>query len=145
MIGTNPARKFQYLGCSGALVPDITTKQVPMMSKSQLVTLSAGGNDAHLATILNYCVYGWSTLWFSAYTCDGELTSAQNAIDDPQYTKDLNDLMTAVSAQLLDKNSRIYWVAYEPFFDTSTNECDSVTWMFARNIPFRQYLTLDRR
>lgn len=143
MIGTNPNRKFQYLGCSGAKVPDITTKQVPKMGTSQVVTISAGGNDAHLATILNYCIYQWATWW--PWTCNGELKSAENAINADQYTKDLQDLMTAVKPKLQNENSRIYWVGYEQFWDTSTNECDSVTWAFTRNWGFREYLTQDRR
>ena len=57
MIGINPDCKFQYFGCPGVLISDIRDKQVPKINKAQLVTISAGGNDAHLAAILNYCVY----------------------------------------------------------------------------------------
>ena len=54
LMGYNPNRKFQYLGCSGALVPEIIKNQVPLLKSPQIVTISAGGNDAELATILNY-------------------------------------------------------------------------------------------
>ena len=52
---------FQYLGYSGALTDKIKEKQVPKMQKSQAVLISAGGNDAHLGVILNYCVFQWET------------------------------------------------------------------------------------
>lgn len=57
MFGVNPNRHFQYLGCSGALVNDIRDRQIFKMQKSEVVPPSAGGNDANLANILNYCVY----------------------------------------------------------------------------------------
>ena len=145
MIGINPDRKFQYFGCSGALVSDIRDKQVPKMNKAQLVTISAGGNDAHLATILNYCVYQWSTIWFLWWSCEGELKKAKDAIDDQEYTEDLKNLLDAIVPKLLDKDSRIYWVGYERFWDTTTTECDSVTWSFTKNFGYREYLTQDRR
>ena len=143
MIGVNPNRVFEYLGCSGAKVPDIRDKQVPKMSNSQLVTLSAGGNDANFVTILNYCVYQWATSWF--WTCDGQLTSAMNTINADEYTNDLKSLIGALSQKLQNGNSRIYWIAYARFWDVTTNECDSVTWAFTRNYGFRQYLTQARR
>ncbi len=37
----------------GALVPSTKNDQVPKMSNAQLVTVSAGGNDADFAAILN--------------------------------------------------------------------------------------------
>ena len=143
MIGVNPSRNFQYFGCSGALVNDVKSKQVPKMQQSQLVTLSAGGNDAHLATILNYCIYQWAVGWF--WTCDGEITSANDTINSEQYTQDMKDLMSAITPKLDGSNARIYWTGYERFWDDTTNTCDGVTWSFTRTIGFRQYLTQDRR
>ena len=143
MIGINPNRVFQYLGCSGALVPAIRDNQVPKMSNSQLVTLSAGGNDANIATILNYCVYQWSTWWF--WSCDGELAKANTTIAAQQYTDDLTSLIQAIAAKLQDSSSRVYWIAYTRPWNTTSNDCDSVTWAFTRNLGFRQYLTQARR
>ena len=143
MIGINPSRKFQYLGCSGAQVGDIQSKQVAKMQSSQLVTLSAGGNDANLATILNYCIYQWATWWWP--TCDGQLSSANETINDAKYTTGLTNLINAITPKLQGSNARVYWVGYPRFFDTTTNECDSVTWAFTRNYLNRQYLTQDRR
>ncbi|KAL8725891.1 MAG: hypothetical protein Q9181_006251, partial [Wetmoreana brouardii] len=62
MTAENNQRHFEYLGCSGALTDAIKDKQVPKMQKSQAVLLSAGGNDAHLSTILNYCVTRFNDL-----------------------------------------------------------------------------------
>ena len=143
MIGVNPSRKFQYLGCSGALVPSIKNDQVPKMSNAQLVTLSAGGNDANFATILNYCVFQWAAWW--PWTCSGQLASANTTINSQSYTDDLNSLIGAIQPKLQGVNSRIYWVGYDRFWDTTTNECDSVTWSFTRNYGFRQFLTQDLR
>ncbi|KAI9871960.1 MAG: hypothetical protein M1830_002216 [Pleopsidium flavum] len=42
-------------------------------------------------------------------------------------------------------SNRMFWVGYTKFFDTSTKDCDAVTWSFSREVGFRQYLTQDRR
>lgn len=144
-IAENNQRHFQYLGCSGALTSAIKDKQVPKMQMSQAVLLSAGGNDAHLSTILNYCVYQWSTLWFWFWSCDGELDKAENEIKSDSYFKGMTDMLTAIEGKLANANSRIYWAGYIRFFDTSTNECDQATWAFTTNYFFRQYLTQPRR
>ncbi|KAL8706772.1 MAG: hypothetical protein Q9201_000198 [Fulgogasparrea decipioides] len=143
MIAENNQRHFQYLGCSGALTDAIKDKQVPKMQKSQAVLLSAGGNDAHLSTILNYCVYQWSAIWF--WSCDGELNKAENEVNSDSYFKRMTDMLRAIESKLTDANSRIYWAGYMRFFDTSTDECDKVTWAFTSKIGFRQYLTRSRR
>ena len=139
----NAQRHFQYLGCSGALVGQIKDKQVPKMQQSQAVIVSAGGNDAHLSVILNYCVYQWSTQWF--WTCDGELDSAENEVNSDSYFTGMKDLLTAIEAKLVDFNSRIYWPGYIKFFDDTSKDCDEVTWAFTRNLGFREYLTQARR
>ncbi|KAL8634971.1 MAG: hypothetical protein Q9228_007490, partial [Teloschistes exilis] len=92
MIGENSDRHFQYLGCSAALTDAIRDKQVPKMQQSQAVLLSAGGNDAHLSTLLNYCVYQWSAIW--PWTCDGELSKAEAGVNSDNYLKS----MTAISS-----------------------------------------------
>lgn len=143
MIGINPNRNFQYYGCSGALVANVTSKQVPKMQQSQLVTLSAGGNDAQLATILNYCVYQWSAM--GGETCDEKLTSAENTIDSDQYTQDMKDLMAAIIPKLDGSYARIYWTGYERFWDDTTDTCDTVTWSFIYNLGSREFLRQDRR
>ena len=113
------------------------------MQQSQAVTLTAGGNDAHLSTLLNYCVYQWATGWF--WSCDGELDKAEKEVQSDDYIKDMKDLLTAVEGKLVDGNSRIYYAGYMKFFDTTTKDCDSVTWAFSRNYLFRQFLTQARR
>ena len=143
MFGENAQRHFQYLGCSGALTDAIKNDQVPKMQTSQAVLVSAGGNDAHLATILNYCVYQWSSKWF--WTCDGELDSGESEVRSDSYLKSMTDMLKAMEGKLADANSRIYYAGYMRFFDSSTKDCDAVTWAFSRNYGFRQYLTQARR
>lgn len=143
MMAENNQRHFQYLGCSGALTGAIKDKQVPKMQLSQAVVLSAGGNDAHLATILNYCVYQWSSSW--PWSCDGELDKAVNEVKSDGYFKGMTDMLTAIEGKLIGVNSRIYWAGYMRFFDTSTNECDGVTWAFSTRYFFREYLRQPRR
>ena len=60
-LGVQPTRKFQYLGCSGAVASSVLSDQVPFLKSPQMVTLSVGGNDADFAAVLNWCVHQWFT------------------------------------------------------------------------------------
>jgi hypothetical protein len=142
-MGDNARRHFQYLACSGATAPEILSKQVPKMQKSHLVTLHAGGNDAHLATILNYCVYQWATFW--GWSCSGELQSAADEINSQGFSDNLKALLSGIDANLIDDHSRVYWIGYEKFWNADTPACDKVTWSFSGNIGFRQFLTQANR
>lgn len=104
-------RHLQYLACSGAKVPDIIKNQVSKLKSPQMVTLTAGGNNADLLTILNYCVYMWLTQWW--WTCDwynSVLSSSRDLVNDKQYSQNLKDLLTAIKPKLQGPNSRIFWV-----------------------------------
>ncbi|KAL8745031.1 MAG: hypothetical protein Q9184_007924, partial [Pyrenodesmia sp. 2 TL-2023] len=125
MFGVNPNRHFQYLGCSGALVNDIRDLQIFKMQKSEVVLLSAGGNDANLANILNYCVYQWAA--WPWWTCAQELETGESKIFSEDYVIDLTLLLQEVERKLASPNSRIYWTGYAQFFDDTTGDCDDVT------------------
>lgn len=45
-LGGAENHTFQYLACSGATSPGILTNQVSQLDSPQMVTVSAGGNDA---------------------------------------------------------------------------------------------------
>jgi lysophospholipase L1-like esterase len=141
-LGANPNRKFQYLGCSGALVSDVLQKQVPKLNSPQLVTVSAGGNDADLSTILNYCVYQWAAFRF--WSCERILSDAKNKIESADFSKNIDNLLGAIKGKLRDNDSRIYYTGYSKFWDTTDTACDKVSWSIARLSGY-QYLTQDRR
>ncbi|KAL8881429.1 MAG: hypothetical protein Q9198_001372 [Flavoplaca austrocitrina] len=143
MLGTNPIRHFQYLGCSGALIDDIKNNQVPKMQRSKAVLLSAGGNDAHLAVILNYCVYQWASKFY--LSCDPHLDSGESEVKSDGYINSLKSLLQAVEAKLANDASRIYWAGYMKFFDDTSADCDEVTWAFSYQYTTRQFLTQARR
>ncbi|KAL8893978.1 MAG: hypothetical protein Q9192_004737 [Flavoplaca navasiana] len=143
MMGINPLRHFQYLGCSGALIDDIKNDQVPKMQRSKAVLLSAGGNDAHLAVILNYCVYQWASKFY--LSCDPHLDSGESEVKSDGYVNSLKSLLQAVEAKLANDASRIYWAGYMKFFDDTSADCDEVTWAFSYQYTTRQFLTQARR
>ncbi|WYZ39563.1 hypothetical protein EsH8_III_001477 [Colletotrichum jinshuiense] len=143
MLGDNSLRRIQHLACSGAKADDVLKRQIPKLKPSQLIMLSIGGNDAHLSSILNYCVYQWSLAW--TWTCAKELEAAHKDIDSKEFFDNLGDIMELAKGKLIDKNSRIIWTGYERFFNADTKECDKVTWGFIYKFGFREYLTQARR
>jgi len=113
-LGVQPARKFQYLGCSGATASNVLADQVPLLKSPQMVTLSAGGNDADFATVLNYCVYQWMVVFW--YSCDNALQDTQDKINSAAYTTDLTNLISAIKGRMKHPSNRIYWVGYGKYF-----------------------------
>lgn len=122
-LGVQPARKFQYLGCSGALAPNILKDQVPLLKSPQLVTLSAGGNDAELASILNWCIYQWRapSIWDS---CDNVLKHSRDTVNKDTYTKDLTDLINGIKGKMRNPSNRIYWIGYAKFWGKICSRLD---------------------
>ncbi|KAF8248759.1 SGNH hydrolase [Wilcoxina mikolae CBS 423.85] len=141
-LETNPSRKFQFLGCSGALIIDVLSKQVPLLDRPQVVTVSAGGNDADLSTILNYCIYQWAA--YDSWTCERVLAESRNKTESVEFAKNIDDLLVGIKERLRDEDSRIYYTGYSKFWDATDTACDNVTWSFTRLSGY-QYLTQDRR
>ena len=141
-LGDPKGRDFKYNACSGAVTTDVKS-QINGLDGLQMATLSIGGNDANLKEILHACIYQWNK--DPQLDCDKTLSESQKTIDDPQFSKNLDDVLNALKGVMADANAKIYWTGYSHFWDTSTNECDKVTWAFKYNIGNRQYLTQDRR
>lgn len=142
-LGDSNGRDFKYYACSGAVTTDVKNKQIPGLSGLQMATLSIGGNDANLKDILHACIYQWNK--DPQLDCDKTLADSQNTINDPKFSQNLDDVLNALRGAMADSNAKIYWTGYSHFWDTSTDECDKVTWAFKYNIGNRQYLTKDRR
>ena len=107
-------RKFQYLGCSGATASNILKDQVELLKDPQMVTLSAGGNDAMLSNVLNSCVFQWFTSILN--DCDKTLQRAKDTNNGETFSKDLTALANGIQGKMSHPHRRIYWVAYAKFF-----------------------------
>ena len=125
-MGDNRTRKFQFFACSGATSTDVLTKQVPQVDDGiQMITVSAGGNDADFTTILNNCIYKfWTTK-----SCDETISDAQSYITSPTFTQNIQDLVDSLKVKL-GEHGRIYYVGYAPFFNADSSICDNVTWRY---------------
>lgn len=120
------SRDFQFLACSGAVSSQILETQVPQIADGvQVVTVTAGGNDADFSKILVDCVYGFRL----DSTCEDRLTDAGNLIQSEEFRNSIDALISATLPKL-DENGRIYYVGYAPFFDAQSTQCNDVSWDF---------------
>ena len=144
-LGDPNGRKFQYFACSGAKTPDVTNSQIPSLEGGiNMATLTIGGNDGDmLSNILAACVYDWNK--DPKLDCDKSLDDAQKIINSPLYVSNFDDLINKLKLKMANFESKIFWTGYSHFWDTSTDECDKVTWSFWYNIGLYQYLTQARR
>jgi hypothetical protein len=136
---------FEFIACSGATSEDVLKKQVPQLSSGyDLITLSAGGNDVGLASVLNACIFQWSG--GDDQNCDNQLQATQNLIKNT-LPKNLDNLLNSLKGKL-SSSSKVYQTGYAKFFDTSDAQCNGVTWSFwYANLGSwqKQYLTQARR
>ncbi|KAH9864717.1 hypothetical protein J1614_010653 [Plenodomus biglobosus] len=126
-LGTG-TRDFQFLACSGYTSNQIKDEQVSKLKdgSQQLITLSSGGNDVYLSSILNACVYQVSVLTDANKKCQEALDKASETID-----KELGDWLDSLYSALktkLSADGKIYVTGYSQFWNSETARCDEVSW-----------------
>lgn len=142
----DPNRTHQSFACSGANSNEILAKQVPALYDNlHLITISAGGNDIGLTTILSNCIYQFYMAEEDA--CRKAIKEAQEKIsNDTQLYQNITKLIDASKPYLNSTHGLIYVTGYARFFGTEDNICDSVTWAVWRDVErSKQYLKLEMR
>ncbi|KAL9572343.1 hypothetical protein ACKAV7_003544 [Fusarium commune] len=154
-IGDHSGRKFQFLSCSGAVTTDVLEKQIPHLDNNQdAITLSIGGNDVGLVSLLNSCIfqmgvltplqaaeakviaevdkqYAWAKGWdwdSLSRGCVGQIQHTRALMRGQDFSKNLDQVLTAAKKKLA-KGARIYVTGYAKFFaEDLSPDCDKVTW-----------------
>jgi hypothetical protein len=122
MGGTS--RDFQFLACSGATSQEILFDQIPQISDGvQVITMTAGDNDAGFSDILIDCVFGVNP----ESECDILLSDARNLMQSDVFRSNIASLLSAAISKL-GENGRVYYAGYAPFFDTTSTQCNDVSW-----------------
>ncbi|KAE9977706.1 hypothetical protein EG327_007646 [Venturia inaequalis] len=153
-LGDNPNRKFTYWACSGHTIDLITNHrflndprnsgQVNSLGEGSqdVITISAGGNDAEFGTILDHCIFGWTNP--PTRYCDSTLRKSQLNIRT-RIPAALDDLLTKAKTKLTSRG-RIYITGYAQFFNSETTQCNGVSWNYWYDSrSYWQYLTQQRR
>lgn len=89
---------FTFLACSGAKTPAITDQANSLSGDQQMITISAGGNDAGLVEVLNDCVYKFKGPASGDY--DTTLTNVQSTIAGKDLDSSLDSLINAAKSKL---------------------------------------------
>ncbi|KAI9678746.1 MAG: hypothetical protein M1817_005803 [Caeruleum heppii] len=138
-LGENAA-PLQFLACSGATSKDMLDNQIPKLEYgNDIITVSAGGNDVGLVTILNACVFQWSR----NDGCDSVLDDTAASIRN-ELPGNLDNLLTAIKPKLA-KGGKIYVTGYARFWGLESTDCDDVSWAFWYNLINASFLTLAKR
>ena len=89
---------FTFIACSGAKIPAITTQANSLSGDQQMITISAGGNDAGLIDALNDCVFTFKGLLGGS--CDQTLDNIQKVIDSDSFASSADGLISAAKTKL---------------------------------------------
>ena len=141
-MGTNSNRDFLFRACSGAVTGDVENQLWWFTDHSlDAITLSVGGNDVELSTVLNDCIFGWNAKFASV--CDKTLIRTRQLISE--LPEKLDKVLSTANTKL-SSNGRVYYTGYARFFDEATTQCDRVTFAYWRAaILTHQPLTSVRR
>jgi lysophospholipase L1-like esterase len=146
LLGTNPRRTHQFLSCSGATSKEILDTQISALSNDiDLLTISAGGNDIGLTSILSDCVYQFYMADEDA--CQRSIDEAREMIaNETQLYRNVTLLIEAAKPKLNQDHGVIYYTGYAGFFGIDDNACDNVTWAVWGTVErSKQYLKLEMR
>lgn len=122
--------KFKHLACGGLTSTVILRDQVPYIGDSDLVTLTASGNDVDFFVVLNECVYHWSP----AIGCEAQLIKAREVIETSAL-QNLHNIISKAVDQL--KPGALFIVTgYARFFNEKTDYCDNATFSQTRPLDF---------
>ena len=89
---------FTFIACSGAKIPAITDQANSLDEGQQMITISAGGNDAGLIDALNDCVFTFKGLLGGS--CDTTLDNIQKVIDSSDFASSADGLISAAKSKL---------------------------------------------
>ncbi|KAH0839140.1 hypothetical protein AYO21_04733 [Fonsecaea monophora] len=128
--------KFKHLACGGLTSTVILRDQVPYIGDSDLVTLTASGNDVNFFVVLNECVYHWQP----SIGCEAQLVKAREIIETTALLNLENIISGAV--QHLKPGALLIVTGYARFFNEDTDYCDTAT--FSQTRPL-DYLTKTKR
>ncbi|KAK5044836.1 hypothetical protein LTR84_010374 [Exophiala bonariae] len=127
----------RYLACGGSNGQSVLFHQVPFIGNSDVVTITAGGNEIHFFNVLNACVYHW--LPFA--DCEKEIGEARAMVQSRNLINQI-DTVIARSAKCMHPDALLLVTGYARFFNERTDLCDHVT--FSRTRPL-DYLTKEKR
>ena len=111
----NDPASFRTVACGGAKTGDVRTWQVPFLSKrTDLVTITIGGNDAGFADTVISCTLG------SEAACAGKVDSARDYIDETLPGL-LDRTYRAIRAKA--PHARVVVLGYPRLFDETNPYC----------------------
>lgn len=128
---------FRHLACGGLTTALILRDQVPYIGDSDLVTLTASGNDVNFFVVLNECVYHWSP----AIGCEAQLVKAR-AIIESTALRSLDNII-AGAVQRIKPSALLIVTGYARFFNEHTDICDKAT--FSQTRPLDSLTKMKRR
>lgn len=121
---SNPSAgsNLETISCTGALLDDVSNQIDQIAHQSEVITLTAGGNDLGFSGIVQNCIYALNKN--PKDKCDDALDDANDLLR--------KDIIQSRAVELLQKlrntreNSNIYWLGYVEFFEEVSNNITAV-------------------
>ena len=128
----DPARKPNFIACSGAMMQDVKAHQVPNVQlNNDMMTLSIGGNNVEVEEILKACIFqpGGS----STTNCTNTIAASKAVTSSAQFANDWTDLTTSILGKLSNStSSTIFVTGYTNFFSEDlSNQCNTVSFSYS--------------
>jgi lysophospholipase L1-like esterase len=124
------ASSFTFLACSGSMAENVTRQQAPLIDvDADLITVSVGGNDVGWGAIVEGCVYRF--LGPNSPDCNMALDNTTNLINsDSALFNPVFDTLFTILQRATKPTMRLYITGYPKFWNSETDQCDTVSWNF---------------
>lgn len=131
LAATTPGAEFQNLACSGATRQNILEggpdSQIDAWNptKSDVGTISIGGNDVGFYNILTACILRVGLAL--AGDCDTAIQRSRDIMSTFDFATDIKQVLTQIIGKATRPNFKLYQVGYPMFFNEDTASCDDAT------------------
>ena len=119
---------FKNLACGGSSTTSVSRWQVPLISDSDVVTLTVGGNEVDFFVLLNECVHQWRPY----SSCEAELDKSRSLIESTGFISSYGNMIRGIMEKL-KPNARLLVTGYATFFNEESDQCSHIS--FSRTKP----------
>jgi lysophospholipase L1-like esterase len=103
-LGTDPESiDFMFSACSGAVTSEVIEQAKDLTAGQQIITISSGGNDAGLSSIIQDCIYKFFP--FGTAGCIASLEKSQSTMESDQFASKLDELLNMAKSKLADNGT----------------------------------------
>ena len=113
--------QFRNLACGGASTITVLREQAWFIGKSDIISVTVGGNEVDFFSLLNECVQQWRP--FS--TCEAEIAKSRTLVESTQFIARYGGMVQGLKRWA--PGAFLLVTGYATFFNEHTEQCSTIS------------------